>query len=101
MNRVLRSNNCFQAQKACAIIGDSCSELKYQPTWYKLSVPFILLCVASDGLRPDTMEILSRRRGKGRGSEGAAAEGGEATTSITLTLNFKRFIFDPKKQMYQ
>ncbi len=71
----------------------------YQPEIF-ISVP-LLLCVASDGLRPDTVEVLSRRRGKGRGSEGAAGEGGEATTSITLTLNFKRFIFDPKKQMYQ
>lgn len=56
------------------------------------------------------MEMLARRRVKGRGQDEAVkgqgqdeAAGGDGTTAaaIKITLNFKRFIFDPKKQMYQ
>ncbi len=66
--------------------------------------------VCKDGLDAATVEVLSRRRGKGRGLEepttgkGRGSEeptSGELNTTIRITLNFKRFIFDPKKQMYQ
>ena len=76
----------------------------------------------SDGLKPDTVLMLSssKKKGKnkqqsdqddqhsggGRGSKVAVhvtggAELGGTSGAVKITLNFKRYIFDPNKQMIQ
>ena len=82
--------------------------------------------VISDGLKSDTIKILSTGKKKGskakqaaqsdqlsggQGSnEGASGESAGATvsagglehgTTVKIVLNFKRYVFDPNKRMIQ
>ena len=64
-----------------------------------------------DGLKPDTVQILSANKKKGKSKQQAGDSGATEVASVDSTvqssgavkiaLNFKRYVFDPNKQMIQ
>lgn len=83
-----------------------------------VACPDYSLAFVLDGLKPDTVQVLSANKKKGKGKQQqapasiaasdsgatASASGVDATTgggTVKIALNFKRYIFDPNKRMIQ
>lgn len=57
-----------------------------------------------DGLKPETIQVLSSSKKKGKAKASAETMAGASElehVSVTILLNFKRYIFDPQKRMIQ
>ncbi len=59
----------------------------------------------TDGLKDETLQLLQGSGGKKKDKKAKEAkeaeEGGAEDTKIEIFLNFKRYVFDPEKQMIQ
>ena len=78
-----------------------------------LSLSLSLSPSFSDGLSSETVRILSvsKKKGKGKSNEltgggtagltGGEVEASQTSGTIKIYFNFKRYLFDPKKQMIQ
>lgn len=68
--------------------------------------PSHLFVFSSEGLRPETKDLLassSKKKAKGgsKGDEEPKAEPKAEPRHVSISLTFKRYIFDPHKKMSQ
>ena len=81
---------------------------------YHYCFPDYSLAFVLDGLKPDTVQVLSANKKKAKGKQqttanvtsdsGAIASVdavGQGGGTVKIALNFKRYVFDPNKRMIQ
>lgn len=71
--------------------------IKYGTFNFFSSCLFLFL---SEGLRPETKNLLSSKK-KGKGGSKGEEEPKTESQPINIHLHFKRFVFDPQKKMIQ